>query len=258
MKPNRGAFAASQPYAAGGPRSSSVPSRCSDLPGGATHFGSGWAANSSACSASLRKPLMTISAMPSRARGGGHAVERVRRRRGASACPAGRRAGRGTRRRRRSRQTGPAPAGASSASARALTPASWCRPPASLVAGSRTVTRICVGRERVAVGKRRPSTLRGAVARAPRPSAASRPSARYAPTSRWRGFGAGRRSRRLEQARVGVAHRPRARERAEVGRALLAPALADAPGRPRRGTPRPRAPPPWRPPATAPPAHLAV
>jgi hypothetical protein len=44
MNPNRPQFAASQPYADGGPRSSSVPSRCSERPGGATHFGSGWRA----------------------------------------------------------------------------------------------------------------------------------------------------------------------------------------------------------------------
>ena len=54
MKWKRRALRASQPYAAGGPRSSSVPNRCSDLPGGATHFGSGWRLYSSACSASER------------------------------------------------------------------------------------------------------------------------------------------------------------------------------------------------------------
>ena len=35
--------------------------------------------------------------------------------------------------------------------------------------------------------------------------------------------------RRLEQPRVGLAHRPRPRQRAEVGGPLLAPALADPP-----------------------------
>lgn len=54
---NRFAFAASQPYADGGPRSSSVPRRWSDVPGRATHFGSGWSANSWACSASLRQAV---------------------------------------------------------------------------------------------------------------------------------------------------------------------------------------------------------
>jgi len=36
----------------------------------------------------------------------------------------------------------------------------------------------------------------------------------------------------LEQPRVGLVHRARAGQRAEVGRALLAPVLADAPGHP--------------------------
>ena len=64
MKPNRPACAASQPYAARGPRSSSVPRRCSDVPGLATHLGSGCAANSCACSASVRKALAIVSDRP--------------------------------------------------------------------------------------------------------------------------------------------------------------------------------------------------
>src|SRR4051794_19629367 len=44
MKPKRCEFATSQPYAEAGPRSSSVPRRWRLLPGGATHFGSGWPA----------------------------------------------------------------------------------------------------------------------------------------------------------------------------------------------------------------------
>jgi len=64
-KPKRGAFAASQPYADGGPRSSSVPLRWRLWPGGATHRGSGFAANSRACSASDRKALVIVSATPS-------------------------------------------------------------------------------------------------------------------------------------------------------------------------------------------------
>ena len=43
-----------------------MPRRCSDRPGGATHFGSGWRANSTACSAFERKPLTTTSETPSR------------------------------------------------------------------------------------------------------------------------------------------------------------------------------------------------
>lgn len=64
MKPKRPALAASQAYAAGGPRSSSVPSRWSDVPGRATQRGSGWAAKSRACSAFVRKPLTTSSRRP--------------------------------------------------------------------------------------------------------------------------------------------------------------------------------------------------
>ena len=48
-----------------GPRSSSVALRCSDSPGGATHFGSGLRANSTACSASVRNALAMTSAIPS-------------------------------------------------------------------------------------------------------------------------------------------------------------------------------------------------
>ena len=65
MKWKRSACAASHPYAAGGPRSSSVPLRCSDLPGGATQLGSGCRRHSSACSASDRNALVMISATPS-------------------------------------------------------------------------------------------------------------------------------------------------------------------------------------------------
>src|SRR6201994_3075157 len=65
--PKRVACASIQPYADSGPRSSSVAHRWREVPGGATHFGSGCAANSSACSASERKPETTISVMPSSA-----------------------------------------------------------------------------------------------------------------------------------------------------------------------------------------------
>ena len=67
MKPNRPAFAASHAYADGGPRSSSVAQRCSEVPGGATQRGSGFCAQSSACSASERKPSLTSSETPSAA-----------------------------------------------------------------------------------------------------------------------------------------------------------------------------------------------
>ena len=60
---------------ASGPRSSSVAQRCSEWPGGATQRGSGWAAKSAACSASERKPEMTIRAMPAARGRGGHPVE---------------------------------------------------------------------------------------------------------------------------------------------------------------------------------------
>ena len=65
MKWKRGAFAASHGYADAGPTSSSVPLRCSDVPGRATHFGSGWRANRIACSASERNALLITSATPS-------------------------------------------------------------------------------------------------------------------------------------------------------------------------------------------------
>ena len=48
-----------------GAKVSSVALRCSDSPGGATHFGSGWRAKRTACSASERKPLEITSATPS-------------------------------------------------------------------------------------------------------------------------------------------------------------------------------------------------
>lgn len=62
--PNRVAFAANQPYDAGGPMSSSVPQRCSERPGGATILGSGFAANSAACSASERNPELITRVTP--------------------------------------------------------------------------------------------------------------------------------------------------------------------------------------------------
>src|SRR5205085_9151859 len=63
-KPNLREFASSQPYADEGPRSSSVAHRCRECPGGATQVGSGWAANSAACSASERKPELTPRVSP--------------------------------------------------------------------------------------------------------------------------------------------------------------------------------------------------
>ena len=42
-----------------------MPLRCSDVPGRATHFGSGLRAHSTACSASERKPLVIVSVTPS-------------------------------------------------------------------------------------------------------------------------------------------------------------------------------------------------
>ena len=49
--------------------------RCRECPGGATHFGSGWAAKRAACSASERKPETTRRAMPAGAGRGRHPVE---------------------------------------------------------------------------------------------------------------------------------------------------------------------------------------
>ena len=65
-KPKRPAFAASQPYAEDGPRSSSVAQRCSEWPGGATQRGSGWRAKSAACSASERYPETTTRSSSAR------------------------------------------------------------------------------------------------------------------------------------------------------------------------------------------------
>jgi hypothetical protein len=61
----RSALRASHPYADEGPKSSSVPSRCSDLPGGATYFGSGRRLYSSACSASERYAEVMMKDTPS-------------------------------------------------------------------------------------------------------------------------------------------------------------------------------------------------
>ena len=73
-----GACAASQPYALAGPRSSSVPRRCSELPGGATHLGSGWAANSARLLGVAAEALTTIERDAVARRGRGQAVERER------------------------------------------------------------------------------------------------------------------------------------------------------------------------------------
>ena len=62
---NSPACCASQPYALAGPMSSSVPSRCSEWPGGATHLGSGCAAKSLACSSSLRNAEVMTRSTPS-------------------------------------------------------------------------------------------------------------------------------------------------------------------------------------------------
>jgi hypothetical protein len=76
--------------------------------------------------------------------------------------------------------------GASSASELARIAASWWWPPASLVAGSRTVTRIRVGAKLSPSGKPT-ATLRAPLARVT-PSAASRRRSLYARPLRWRGL----------------------------------------------------------------------
>lgn len=153
-----------------------MPSRCSDVPGRATHFGSGWAANSAACSALERNALVISSATPS--------ARAAAARRSKAAATSGR-MGLPCR-----CASGPAywperspPAegsvtGASSATARAAVatrrPATW--------SGSRTVTAIRDGAIAVASGKAT-STSRAPLRRAVA-SAARRASARYAARSR--------------------------------------------------------------------------
>ena len=124
------------------------PLRCSDCPGGATHFGSGWRANSTACSASVRNPLRDRSATPS-ARAAAAMRSNAARRPGASACPAGTRAARHSRRRSRTPPVRCRPA------ARAPPPPG---PHATCVRRARrrrsTATRIRTGANVSAVGER--------------------------------------------------------------------------------------------------------
>ena len=138
MKWKRLAFAASQPYAAAGPRSSSVPSRCSDWPGRATHFGSGCWANSTACSAFERNALAITRWIPARAAA---AAMRSKARATSGRIGLPWRWASGPR-------YSPAPTespmppsgGASSATATRRTASTWARRPGSTRTGSRTAT----------------------------------------------------------------------------------------------------------------------
>ena len=213
-----------------------MPSRCSDFPGGATHFGSGWAANSLACSALLRNAETMISAMPS-SRAAAFMRSKASAVSGRIGLPCLYANG---------PRYSPSPpvsgrpicaGGASSASARALIAASWWRPPASLVAGSRTVTRICVGAN-VSPSGNSTSTSRAPFARAT-PRAASRPSVLVRPHLEMACIRLRRRSR---VARTGACRRRAspALPRARRGRPRAARARpCRCPGRPRRA----RAPP---------------
>ena len=193
--------------------------RCSERPGGATHFG--WGANRTACSASQRKPLTTIRATPS-ARAARSIRSTPGRRRVASACPGASPAGRRSRRR-------PPPAlrgGASFASAFASIGADRRASPVRTSKRSRTVTRTRTG-ERVHVRKRNP--------RVRRPVGVRDALRRGAPEREVRGLGEVARAGasavgedRLEQPRVGIVHRPRAGQRREVRRPLR-PRLPSAP-----------------------------
>ena len=201
--------------------------RCSDSPGGATHFGSGWRANRTACSASERKPLVIDQRDAVRAGRRPPCGRTPARRRAASACPGGARAARRSRR-RVANAAGPAPpGGASSASARARV---RTRRAAERRRAASTATRTRTGAIVSRVGERHRGAGRavrgGDARRRPRGRARGR-----RPSRDGAGSGGRAMTRRLEQPRVGVVHRPGAAERGEVGRPLRA----------RRGCPSPRA-----------------
>ena len=197
-----------------------MPRRCSDRPGGATHFGIG---------VRREEPRLLGVAAEGRgdeqrdavgAGGGGHAVE-GQRDVGAHglALAVGERTPVLARRERA--RVGSVPGGASSASAVAALGTSASSPTAI---ASRTVTRTRIGASPLP-GKATLTScapLRAAVARA-----ACSPSARYSARSRWRGLATPSSDRRLEDARVGVVHGAGGGQRRQVGGALQLAAHAD-------------------------------
>ena len=204
-----------------------MPRRCSDRPGGATQRGSGWRANRTACSASERKPLVMMRSIAVRARGALHAVEGAgdvrphalalagRERAGVAAARAGELGGR-----RELRLGGgfdprraPCVAGADLE---------------DVADGHADADR----RERRAVRERHVDAARAVRARdALRRGAPEREVLGLAHVLRARPCAVG--EHRLEEARVRVVHRPGARERSEVGRALR-PGLPAATARDQR------------------------
>ena len=207
--------------------------------------GRGARAKRAACSAFERKPLVMSSATPVGARRRAPSGRTPARRRGASACPGGAPAGRGTR--PPPRRAPPSVAGgASSASARAE-PATR-RPSTSIgsLHGRPRSARARTSRGRGTRSRRVRAPLRRAVVqrrRAPARGRRRRQVPRVRPPAD---------DRRLEQPPVRVVHRPRARERREVRRALLRRLLVDA-ARERR----PRTSPPTRTASSAPTSSTA-
>ena len=201
-----------------------MPSRCSDCPGGATHFGSGWAANSAACSALRAKRAVddqpdAVFAPPRPPSGRTPA-----RRRDASACPAGARAAPCTRRRRPPRC--PTRRRRDELGLRGRVAGDVVRPCPSEIP-SRTTTRRRGGASpspgNVTSTSAAPLRLRSGHREAPTEREVLRPlEVRRVRASADLG--------RREHARVGVPHRARPGERGEVRGALVLAADADRAG----------------------------
>ena len=197
--------------------------RCSEWPGGATHFGSGWAAKSAACSASERKPETTSSEMPAALAAPRPSGRRPRPRR--ASCPRrrGRRAGRCSRRRwqrwaRRRRASAGAAASASAEASTRVPPAPSTRAPTTALA--------CSGAKETRSGNVEPQAVGvDAVGSASRERRCPGPCQVDELVDVGRVRDATGKGRRREQARQVVAHRPRRRDRRQVG-GPLDPALA--------------------------------
>ena len=204
-----------------------MPRRCSERPGGATQRGSGWRGEQDGLLGVGAEGAGDDEADAVGARGALHAVEGARDVRPHALALAGR------------ERAGVAAAGAGELGGRRelglggrLDPAVRRASPVRTSKRSRTVTRTRTGAKDAPSGNAT-RTPRAPLARATR-SAAARPSARYSAlleVLRPRPCAVG--EDRLEQPRVRVVHRPRARERAEVGRALR-PRLPRAPARDER------------------------
>ena len=197
-----------------------MPRRCSDFPGGATHFGSGCAANRAACSASLRKAEVMSSATPS-----ARAAAAMRSKASATSGRIGLPWRWANGPRYSPAVSGPAsasvPGGTSSASAVAAFGTAALAPTAI---ASRTVTRDADRRE-PAAGEGDADVVR-AVARGGRPGRVlAEREVLGALEVAWVVDAA--EDRRLEDARVGVVHGAGGGQRGQVGGALQLPANAD-------------------------------